>query len=711
MPYDVDDIKAMVKEVEDARVDFVTNAEAAEKMWALQPFEDDPSTYVHQDGVEAIATADPYNVIQLFLRFVAGEPRIEVPYLSAEKADDERSQKIESWLMAYWAQMRRQQGRNLMQDGAWYSGVRGRGAMDIQWIGFDVPELRANSIAPIETRLLDPLNTGFAYGPYGVDYAYHKYRETRRYVEKAYPKFEFKDRGRARPGYDSKKNVTVISMWIAERDAIYHCVLVNDEFAKPPTKTKYKYVPMIEWMGDGAPIADEAARSLSLLHGMKDTWPAKSRLISKIATGLNFYFYPIYKAHSPNGKSFRSPITIKPGATLELDDDQDVVPMATDVNVPLAQAMLQLLDTQIQQSTFPTVMYGEEGGASSGYAINQLASSARGRMNTIRINWESAIERANQIILSLVEVFGDEEGVTLLAAGREPGDRGAPITLSAKDIRGNYNNTVTLVPEIPTDETQRLMTWDQLVEHGRVSNQFYRDRIINLPTPRDEDLRVSLEQAVKNDPDLQKKMWLAAIREVYKDKDQWRRVIAGTAYQQLNDAEEQWVQQEEARKAQAKQARAQAKQDEEQDAAMQEYLASGTPPKGWHAMPDGSLMRDGEMNGQRTPPLMPPGMPMDLGMPPGLPTNAALPGVLSGMPAPGPLPQSGPMMPPGPPQGGLPPGVPQEMGAGLTPEMLGVPPQGGMPGQFQAMQGQPLTDEELQRRLMGPGAGGPPPMR
>jgi len=745
MTYNEDDIQEMVQDIKTKRADWEVNAEAVEKMWALQPFEEAQQTYLQQDGIEAFATADPYNIIQLFQRFVAGEPRIEIPYLTAEKADEKRSGKIEAWLMAYWAQMRRQNSRNPVQDAAWHTGVRGRGAIDVQWVGFDLPGIaREEGRAPIETRILDPLNTGFCYGPFGLDYAYHNYKATRSYIETVYPDYEFA--GPSDTKRRSAKQYDVVSMWIAEPDRILHCVTVDKNFAKRPTKTKYRIIPMVEWMGDGAPIDDEAARSLSLLHPINGLWQAKSRIISNMATGMTYYFNPILMLKNPKDEPWKGDIEVRPGGKFEMTGDQDATFLRPDPNVPMATTLLNVIDAQIQQATFPSVMYGEEGGASSGYAINQLASSARGRINTCRMNLESSFERVNQIILMLVEVFGGDEGVTLMVSGREPGERGAPLTLSKKDIQGNYANEVRLVPEIPTDETQRLVTWDTLVEHGRVSNQFYRDRIINVPVPRDEELRISLEQAVKSSPELQQKMWLAAIRQSFKEGDEWRRLIAGTPYEQLNQAEEAWVEQEKQRKEAERLAKAQAKEQEQQQAkeqaAMDEYLRTGQPPEGWHAMPDGSIMRDSDMQetGNGLPPLMPPGPPMDLGASPGESPMAgaprgfpppspgmppAMPGALppeqtgmlgGGLPlglppgmGPGPSPQGPPLQ--GPLPG--PPGVPPEMGSGgipgLTPEMMGVPPEGGPPGMYQAMQGAPLTEEEIARRLLGAIQNGPPP--
>jgi hypothetical protein len=74
-----------------------------------------------------------------------------------------------------------------------------------------------------------------------------------------------------------------------------------------------------------------------------------------------------------------------------------------DVNMPLAQAMLGLLDQQSSMSTFPGVMYGNQpGDVQAGYAVSILADQARGRIQQFRQNLETGVEHVNEFALGLV---------------------------------------------------------------------------------------------------------------------------------------------------------------------------------------------------------------------------------------------------------------------------------------------------------------------
>jgi hypothetical protein len=339
--------------------------------------------------------------------------------------------------------------------------------------------------------------------------------------------------------------------------------------------------------------------------------------------------------------------------------------------------MLTMVDQQIQQATFPSVMYGEGMGNASGYAINQLGQAARGRINVIRENQESALERANELLFQLVEVFGGDEGVKIWGKSAYEG-RGKPLVLKAKDIKENYANDVRLIPEIPADETQRITTWLQLVKEQIISKATFRDRILNVPIPRDEDTRVTIDQVMMT-PEMGQKKSLRALQSWY-GKDTWEILIAGTPLEQVQKQEQAMIDQKAAEKEAAKLAR-----KEERD---MKSMMGNLPPELMQMMMAGG-----------PPPGMGGGM-----MPPGAPSGMPPEGI--GGPPPGMMPEGmPPMMPPGGDMsmGGPPP----EMG-GMTPEMMGIPPTGGPPGMYQELTGQPLTDEEMQRRLMEQGGGLPP---
>lgn len=685
MKLDPEDIRTLVDEVEEDRADYKEMAVAWENMWRLMAFEESDKVREEVDQVEQIATADPYNIIQLLTRFVSNEPRIEIPYLSATDDDDERSTKIEEWITAFHTRNSRQQSRNVIEDMTWMSGVRGRGALQVLWVRDILPERLQDKRLPILMRTLDPLNVGIKHGPLYTEYAYHKYLAKPNYIKQAYPKYELAVPNSAKRWHREQTKYEIVDFWYVDDDgAIWHAVTINASmagrgggnkttFAKRPYKTLYPEIPIIEWTGDGAPLDDELSRSLSILHPLRKLWPAKCKAVSHIATAMKYYTNPLIVT-----KNLPEDIEVGPGAIIPLNrEDQDVDVIQFNANIPIAQTFLDIVEQQIGQATFPPVMFGDSGNMQAGYGVNILAQQARGRINSIRSNMESALEKANELILSLVEVFGEDKGVEIWG-GSSMNERKRPINISKKDIKGNYANEVTLIPEIPTDETQRITTWLQLVREQVISKGTFRDRILNVALPRDEDLRVSVEQSLLT-PELAPKKALRSIQKWYGTRSDWEQLISGTPLDEVYQQEMAWKEQQAAEREANKVARAQKK-----------FQESGVPPAGYHVMPDGTLMSNAEMQqaGAGMPPLPPT-------LPPGPPP---FPG------APMPLP---PGMPPGAQPPGL-PGMPPAMAGQLTPQQMGVTPQmpPGMTGQIN---GDPealarAAEEEALRQ------GGPPPM-
>jgi hypothetical protein len=297
---------------------------------------------------------------------------------------------------------------------------------------------------------------------------------------------------------------------------------------------------------------------------------------------------------------------------------------------------------------------------------------------------ENAIERGNKIALGLVEKKGEKKGVTIY--GKDEGTNTIySQTIKASDINGFYRNLVTMKPNKPTDDVQKIVTGSSLVDKDIISRRSFRDKWMHEALPDDEDERIALEQAYMA-PEMAPKRHLKAIKKAYPDT--WQVQIAGTPLQQVAQAEEDALAQIESGQAEQK------------------------PGPGQHRMPDGTIMDDAAMQPQGPP--MGPGGPMGPmgpeGPPLGMERPAPLPPELMGEPPPpsfeevmmqqpgGPGPMGPP--PPGPQLEGLGPQVgPPERQGQLTPEELGIPP--GTPPEVMAeLLGRPEpTEEEILQQM------------
>jgi hypothetical protein len=669
MKLDAGEIKQLVEETERKRSSWARAADVWESDWYGARYDDSRKDHRELDGIEAIVTPDAFNIVQLLLRFVAGEQRVEIPSLSVKEDDEDRSEIMEEWTVAFDQESNRQQGRNHINDMTIQSGVLARGATQVVWVGDLLKKQKITNRLPILRLTRDPRNVGIGRGAFGVNYGYHKYKASRHYIQEMYPSFTLPEEKSTLvvQGFLNDK-YEVIDYYYRHSGAIWHCVSINNDFAKPPVQTDYPEIPIIEHYADGAPFDDELGRSLSILHPVHELIRMKSDVMSKVATGLMYHYDPLMIATNfgENDK-----IKAGPGEIIYLSENQKLDMFRPEPNVPMAQALLAMIQQGIDQATFPGVTYGDApGGVNAGFALQSLSQQARSRVNVIRQNIETGMEAINQLEYGLIEAFAPDEGVEVYGrSGR--GDRGKPLKLTKKIIKGNYANQVMLIPEQPMDDNARIMAWLQMVDKGIASKSTMRNRVINISMPRDEELRIAAEQALMM-PEIQQKHTLRALQKTY-NQDDWELLIQGTPLQQIHEAEQQWREQ---KKAAAEAAKAQ-RQEQKRMEEMQQMMAN-MPPLPPGMMPPGGI------------PSGPPSIP-----PPGLPPSAGAETSMMGMP-----PGMGNIQPQGLP------GVPPAMAGQMTPEMLGIPP-GAPPGQFdQMMGGGPPSEEDLLNSMLG---GGMPP--
>lgn len=647
---ELDDILDRIRQTEEDRGDYAKAAVQWENMWSLKAFDKPAVVALEEDAQEQVTVPTPYNVVHLGRRLISQDPRIEVPSTDADSKEGEAASRRERFLTAFWQRANKEQGRIVVSDSTWQSLVRGRHCLEITWVKDLLPERLQKRRLPILVRTLDPLNVGVKRGPLWTDYAYHKYRDRRSNVRQRYPDLVIEDGSRT-SNLAYRDEVEVTDFWYTNQEdgAIWHAVIVDKQFAIDPVKTEYPDIPIIEGYGDSAPLRDEEMASLSILAPLDGLWQYHCRLASQVGTGLLWAFWPAILVSNESGVEVPD-FDVRPGTTTQVPFGTRVDVVRSDVNMPLAQQMISMVDRFGQESTFPGVMYGDSGNMQAGYGVSILADAARGRVALFRRNLESTIEHANELILGLVETFAGNQGVTVWAKSDKSGEI-FHETLKPKDIKGNYENMVVLAPQVPSDDVQKQTMGLRMVDSGIMSKKTFRDRHANIIFPDDEKTRVDIERA-QEDPAFAAKVALKAFQDTYPDT--WQRMIAGTPLE-----------------------------EEAQKQAMQDMQ----PPPGMHLMPDGTMMPDAAM--------MQPGM-----LPPGQSPISNLPGMPPGM-----MPPQNPNTPP--PQGPIQPpglmmdtGVPPEMQGQLTPEMMGLGPDVD-PILWAQIMGQPLPPGEELDQLSG----------
>lgn len=678
MKLTVDDINKRVKHTEQERGDYATLAMQWEKMWRLDPgFTQSQKDAIEKDGREQVITGDPADVVNLAQRLIATQPRIDCPPCGETDDHFVKASKKEKFLQALWHRMTHLMGAPILYNSAWQALVRGRVALEVKWIKDALPE--GVEHPPFLIRNLDPLDVGVHRGPLLVEYAYHKYRDNLMNVRQRYPRFKLDD-NRMGTMDDEDSEVDVTDFWYRSKGDIWNAVIVNEQFAKTPKKSAYKFIPIVEVYGDSAPTKDEAHRGLSILHSMNGPWQSKCRNLSNMATSGLWGAWPFFAVENDSGKVIKD-FTIRPGTTEVLPRGVKIEQIVPQVNLGPLQALVDQLEGSMQKSTFPGVMYGQTGSVQSGYGVSMLSDAASGRIKSCLEQMESLVEQVNTLVLSLIDSFDDDDEGCSVWGYDERNRQLYSLDLTKEDIGGYYANHVKLRPQLPQDDMQRQVMGKQLVDSGYISEETYRDEWLPIPSPTDERDRVWAEQALKT-PEMARNMQLIKLIEMYPES--YEDMIIGTPFEELAN-----------QIAQRKQQRAEEeRQRKEQETLVQqqrEMLPAGLSPELMQGPPPGMMPPPGPPPMAGGPPMQgPPGPPMQ--GPPGPPPPGMMP---PGGPPPGP-----PMQPPGlsGPLGG---GIPPEMQGQITPEMLGMLRDQNPLLFQQLMQGGNIPPAELNKLLGG----------
>jgi hypothetical protein len=530
MKFDADDILQRVAQTENELGDWYILAREWDKMWALDPgFNQSWRDSVEQDGREQVITPVPYNVVNLAQRLIANSPNITVPPRSQVADDGDLAQRIERWLQGAWQRADVQQGYSILAHLSWQMLVRGVACMEVKWIKDDLPDSLADDSLPFLIRYLEPMNVGVKRGPHYTEWAYHKYETDWISAKQSYPELKkhYKDRDGVR---HERTIVRIVDYWHTDPKTgrIWNAILADNEFVKPLTETDYPRVPIIEGYGDSAPSTNPVYRRLSLLHAINGAWQYQCRLRSNLATGVLWSTWPHFSVQNQNGAALPANLTIRPGATDVLPYGTQITQTVPQFNIGALQAILDQIEGDIQQATFPKVMFGDSGAMQAGFGVQMLTASAAGRTTMARESLERMIQQANELMLALVEEFGDSKGVELYAYDRPTS---APYieTLKPKEIAGYYRNIVNLRPNIPQDEIGNTTMLVRLADSGYLSHKTLRDNIRLIQVPPDEETRIAVER-VKQNPALQPRFDVAHAKEAY--PDDWQTIITGTDLEQ-----------------------------------------------------------------------------------------------------------------------------------------------------------------------------------
>lgn len=494
MKLDVEEILARVERTESDMQVYRNKCKIWESMWRLEPFTESRQA-AEQDNREQVVLPGPKNVVNLGKRLLSSTPRIDVPSHEITDEGEENAESRKRFLDGLWSRSNKEQGTNHVGDAGWNGLVKGRFAFKIQWVKSVLPKRMQKSRLPILIQSLNPEEVGIRRGPLYTLWAYHRYETDEIDVISEYEDYTPKENTELG---EVESTVTVCDFWYIDgKDgAVWHAVIVDDDFAMKPEKTDYPDIPIIVSGADKAPTDAEETKFEPILEGLRELWPYQCRLASQLATGLLWYFWPAVVTESPTGKPLD--IEVGPGSTTNVPKGTKVEVVQLGGNMQMLESMLGQLSAAEQQSTFPGVMYGDSGQMQAGFGVNMLLDSAKGRINDLKTNLEWAISWVNEMALGIVEEMADKEGVSVWGFN-EASEKMVSATLTADQIEGFYENHVSISPNLPSDNIQKQTIGLRQVEQGIFSRDTYRKKFLDVAVESNEEKKVILERAMNGE--------------------------------------------------------------------------------------------------------------------------------------------------------------------------------------------------------------------
>lgn len=505
---DLQDILHRVALTEGERQGWRTRCEYWRQMWRLEAFKESRQEAL-KDKREQIILSLPYDVIRTATTLVPARPIIECPEAHDEMTEGNKEAR-QQFLIGLWERNNRRRKANLWRDMGWFGATSGRYALEVKWIYESLPVKMRGRVCPIYIETIDPLQVGIKDGPFWTEYAYRKYMCDRADVRQRYPNARFTDdrylfgnpASMYNRGYQESTMSEVIDFWYTDpkTGTICNAIIVDQSFVKRTAPTDYISIPLIEGGMDRAPLKEERWKYNSILRGIDQTWQYQSALASQIATGLMYHFWPAWITQNEFGKDIGD-IKMGPGQTKSVPWGTKVDQLMGNVNVPLADAMLNLLENQAKRTTFPDPVFGmRQGSAQAGYDAQNMLAVGAANIDSLLESISLCASAVNEIAFGFVESFAQQNGVSVWGYNQQSEQYGH-MTLYPEQINGYYENNVRVEANLPHDDLQKLTLWLRLVETGIMSQQTFREKGMAQRLPINEFKRVIFEQALR-DPQL-----------------------------------------------------------------------------------------------------------------------------------------------------------------------------------------------------------------
>ena len=331
-----------------------------------------------------------------------------IPSKPGEKERNNATKK-ERWLNGALRRTRYESKRDPHRDAIYWYLLRGRVDYEVRVL----PNFAGSGKFPIQTLTDDPMTIFPVRGRNGILWYTKEYtiyaRELKHDLRDKEENAGFLD------GMDANDEIPIVEYW----DDTYYAAVAKTESKKGEPdghllmskKHEYGFVPLAEARCMDTPLASAEWAGQSVIGPVVNHIKQVYILASKMATGVNLFYYPLLYGVSPNGQ----PVIIDPNnpgevQPLAVGTKLEVIPVQ--VNSSVLQQLMGFFKSEINLMTLPETAFGAEPtNLESGFAISQVMNAVASAVSDKLPQMELAMGDLYGFWLRLYRDFGAGTGM------------------------------------------------------------------------------------------------------------------------------------------------------------------------------------------------------------------------------------------------------------------------------------------------------------
>jgi len=300
--------------------------------------------------------------------------------------------------------------------------------------------------------------------------------------------------------------------WLEYWDEEWYGVIAGGMWIRGPLKHGYGHLPYtmvhpnnsLDW-NEGTP----QRRYRGILNPVHALLDEEARLLTAYEAQVRQYAWRTLDFHGPLSQA------TKTSEDYEVFGGLNVIPPGVEVRespkvTPPQEILLALniVQTSIEEATFPNVIRGvRPKGVSSGFGISVLAGMGRLVFQGVASGMARAIEQINSKRAMLVE-FKARGRVTVHARSEV---HNFDQTIGPDDVKGYYENKVSLTAEAPEESERRALLAMRLYQAQMIS-LYEAQRRAGILNPLEEQMQMNAERMLNSPEILQQQMAIALER-------------------------------------------------------------------------------------------------------------------------------------------------------------------------------------------------------